>query len=266
LTSRTQYFGAGHRLLGSLHVPTRLRPRSTAVILCNPFSEEASRAHRTYRVLATHLERAGYPVLRFDYGGTGDSLGEGTDATIDGWRADIVEAAEHLCAVTGATRVTLVGLRLGATLAALATSAGPRVRHLIMWDPIVDGGAYLAELAVQHRSYLREEFGGMYRDRLRLRADGAPTEALGAPIGEPLARGLAQLDLSTVAPAADTVTVVTTRPSADTARLRAQLSPETRWIELRESTAWNDDAALNAMVVPMEIVQAIVSRVQEVSG
>src|SRR5262249_23612523 len=54
---RIDYFGAQHQLLGALHRPQRLRPRSTAVLLCNPFGEEASRAHRMFRVLATQLER-----------------------------------------------------------------------------------------------------------------------------------------------------------------------------------------------------------------
>src|SRR5882757_6389331 len=48
-----EYFGAKQQLLGSLHQPQRLRARSTAVLLCNPFGEEAARAHRSYRVLAT---------------------------------------------------------------------------------------------------------------------------------------------------------------------------------------------------------------------
>ena len=72
---RIEYFGASQQLLGAFHVAQRLQPRSTAVLLCNPFGEEASRSHRTFRVLATQLERTGFSVLRFDYSGTGDSLG-----------------------------------------------------------------------------------------------------------------------------------------------------------------------------------------------
>ena len=71
-----EYFGVARQLLGALHVPQRLRRRATAVLLCNPFGEEASRAHRTFRVLATQLERAGYASLRFDYSSTGDSQGD----------------------------------------------------------------------------------------------------------------------------------------------------------------------------------------------
>ena len=83
LRVRIEYFGDGLHLLGAFHLPQRLQPRRTAVLLCNPFGEEASRAHRTYRVLATQLERAGFPVLRFDYSGTGDSLGRADDVTLD---------------------------------------------------------------------------------------------------------------------------------------------------------------------------------------
>ena len=32
---------------------------------------------------------------------------------------------------------------------------------------------------------------------------------------------------------------------------------------MTESLAWNSDAALNAMTVPMDIVQALVARIEE---
>ena len=178
------YFGARRQLLGALHQPQRLQPRGTAVLLCNPFGEEASRVHRTYRVLATQLERAGYAGLRFDYSGTGDSLGESSEATIDAWVGDIVTAAERLRAVSGATRIAVIGLRLGAALAMLASARGDlRARHLLLWDPVVDGAAYLRELIAQHRAYMRSEIGEDWKDHLQIAADGAPGEALGAPIG-----------------------------------------------------------------------------------
>ncbi len=148
---RIEYFGTGTHLLGAFHLAQRLQPRRTAVLLCSPFGEEASRAHRTYRVLATQLERAGFSVLRFDYSGTGDSLGQAEDVTLATCVADIGAAAEGLLAASGAQRVALVGLRLGATLALLASTRGLRPRHLLLWDPIVDGAAYLRELVTQHR-------------------------------------------------------------------------------------------------------------------
>ena len=261
-----EYFGVRRQLFGALHQPQRLRPRSTAVLLCNPFGEEASRAHRTYRVLATQLERAGYAALRFDYSGTGDSVGDSGAATVDAWVGDVASAAERLRTVSGVARVTIVGLRFGATLAMLASARGElRPRHLVLWDPVVEGAAYLRELIAQHRAYMRAEIGEGWQDRLRIAADGTPAEALGAPIGAVLGAQIAAIDLAAVAPGADLVTVITTRITPEIERLRLHLPASTRWLELAESPAWNSDAALNAMTVPMDVVQAVVARIEETS-
>jgi pimeloyl-ACP methyl ester carboxylesterase len=263
---RIEYFGVGRHLLGALHHPQQIRPRTTAVLLCNPFGEEASRAHRTFRVLATQLDRAGYATLRFDYSGTGDSLGESADATIEAWIGDIGTAAERLRAASGAPRLAVIGLRLGATLAALAAARGGiRPRHLVMWDPVVDGAAYLRDLATQHRAYMRHEMGGAGRDRLRTRADGTPLEVLGAPIGDALAAQLQAIDLAAGPPGAEQITLLSTRTTPELERLRARLPSSARWLQLDESPAWNTDDALNAMTVPMDIVRALVARIEETS-
>jgi alpha-beta hydrolase superfamily lysophospholipase len=254
----------GRSLLGTLHSSPRLRARSAAVLLCNPFGEEASRAHRTYRVLATQLEQAGYATLRFDYSGTGDSSGDDHDATIDLWLADIMAAADQLRADSRASRLVVVGLRLGATLAGLATSRGAlRPRHLILCDPIVDGRAYLNDLVTAHRSYMRSELAS-WNDRLEVSADGRPAEALGARISPALGAQLGAIDLAAETLGADLVTVLRTHPGAGLERLRARLGtgPSTRWIDLPGSAAWNSDAALNAATVPMNVVRAVVERIE----
>ena len=261
-----EYFGAERQLLGALHQPQRLRPRSTAVLLCNPFGEEASRSHRIYRVLATQLERAGFTALRFDYSGTGDSHGESSAASVDDWVRDVGVAAERVRAASGATRIAIVGLRFGATLAALASQRGLAVRHLLLWDPVVEGAAYLQELIGQHRSYMRSEIGDGWQDRLQISRDGVPDEALGAPIGGALGGQIAAIDLASATTlAAEHITVITTRTTPDVERLRPRLPSATRWIEMKESAAWNTDAALNAMTVPMDIVQALIARIEEIS-
>lgn len=236
------------------------------MLLCNPFGEEASRAHRMYRVLATQLERAGYAGLRFDYSGTGDSLGDSGAVTVDAWVGDVVSAAERLRAASGAGRIAVVGLRFGATLAMLASARGElRPRHLVLWDPVVDGAGYLRELIAQHRTYMRAEMGDGWRDTLRIASGGTPAEALGAPIGAVLGAQIAAIDLTAVVPSAEQYTVITTRVTPEVERLRARLPASARWLEMAESPAWNTDAALNAMTVPMDIVQAIVARIEETS-
>lgn len=274
---KVHYFGGSPNLLGAFHSPQRLRARSASVLLCNPFGEEASRAHRIYRVLATQLERAGYATLRFDFSGTGDSSGDASEATIDQWLSDLSTAAGELRRTSGSPRVALVGLRFGATLAALASSRGElRPRHLVLWDPVVSGAGYLRELAAQHRQYMTEEMGDAgWTDRLELDAEGFPTEALGVPLPAALRRQIAAIDLVSETArtplAADLVTVISTgsagasNASSELERWRVALeqSASTRWIAQAGSAAWNSDAALNAATVPMDIVQTILSRIEE---
>jgi pimeloyl-ACP methyl ester carboxylesterase len=262
------HFGpAARRLLGALHTPGRLRQRSAAVLLCNPFGEEAARAHRIYRVLATQLERSGYPVLRFDYGGTGDSMGDSEDTSLTGWLDDVEVAADELRRAAGNRKLVVVGVRLGATIAGLASArGGARLRHLVLWDPVVDGPAYLRELTAAHRAYMRHELGAAWHAPTPASADGAPTESLGTPITPALAADLAAIDLAGAELRSDHVTVISTAPSPPLERLRQHLgSSGARWIDQAESPAWNSDAALNASVVPMDIVQAVVTRIEEVS-
>ena len=46
--------------------------RATGVLLCNPLGDDLIRAHRPFRHLAEDLSAAGFPVLRFDFDGTGE--------------------------------------------------------------------------------------------------------------------------------------------------------------------------------------------------
>ena len=264
------HFGTEERfLLGTLHHTPRLRRRGAAVLLCNPMGEEAARAHRVYRVLATQLEQAGYAAQRFDFFGTGDSGGDAEDVSIAACQEDIELAAAELMRRSGVGRVVLVGLRLGASLAALASNRNRLCpRHLVLWDPIVDGASYLRELAAAHRAYMKGEMGEIeWGDRLRVDAHGAPTEAMGTAITPALAADLASIDLSAAPPQADHVTVICTRESPGIAKLREHWfnSPGLRWLDMPASVVWNSDAALNSATVPIDIIQAVVARIEEVS-
>ena len=87
-------------------------------MLCYPWGQEYLRAHRSMRLLADMIAARGCDVLRFDYSGTGDSGGDATTASFVEWESDIETAIDELKDMAGVSRVSLVGLRLGATLAA----------------------------------------------------------------------------------------------------------------------------------------------------
>jgi pimeloyl-ACP methyl ester carboxylesterase len=219
--------------------------------------------------MAAHIEETGYAVLRFDYRGTGDSAGDDADSTLQGWIADIESAAAELRAASGATRILAVGLRVGALLAALAERGG-RVcfQHLILWDPVVDGLGYLRELASSHRAFMTQEMApGKWLDPLRIDSRGVADQALGMRLTPELVNELGAVDLTTVLPSAGNVTVICTRESPEMSRLRQSVCgrPPARWIDVRSSSDWNSDAALNSATVPMDVVQTVVGRIQECS-
>src|SRR5947207_597585 len=106
-------------LFGWYHPPAGQR-RTGGIVICNPLGDDLCRAHRPLRHLAERLAAGGFPVLRFDYRGTGDSAGDEREpARVAGWLGDIARAVEELRARAGVSRVSLVGLRAGATLAAV---------------------------------------------------------------------------------------------------------------------------------------------------
>jgi len=140
------YFpSARGEIFGWYHESPETKGDAVAVI-CPPIGSEYTRSHRSLRHLADRLAVAGVPALRFDYHGAGDSPGTDLDPDrIDAWRADILAAIAHARALSGCPRVHLVGVRLGATLAALA-SADADIDRLVLWNPCVQGRAYAREL------------------------------------------------------------------------------------------------------------------------
>ena len=117
------------------------------VVLCGAYGFEQMAAHRPWRVLAEQLAEAGCPTLRFDYPGEGDSADP--DATgVDACVAAIRHAVRYLRETAGVTEIVLVGLRLGATFAALAAEAEPADR-LVLLAPVTTGRAYLREMRLR---------------------------------------------------------------------------------------------------------------------
>ena len=127
-------------------MPFERERRSMAVVLCPPFGHEWMWSYRTYRRLAKALSTAGYPVIRFDYRGTGDSLGDETDEDqARAWVNSIHAAADEILAASGATSLALFGLRLGATLATVAAAERADVRALVLWAPYTSGRSFVRE-------------------------------------------------------------------------------------------------------------------------
>ena len=130
-------------LFGWLHPAAGRR----GVVLCGAHGFEQMAAHRPWRALAGELAAAGCPTLRFDYPGEGDSADFGA-ARVAACVKAIRQSIGFLRDTTGVTEITLVGLRLGATFAALA-AAEEMVDRLVLLAPITGGRAYLREMRLR---------------------------------------------------------------------------------------------------------------------
>ena len=128
---------AGRELFATFHPAVGAPARTEAVLICNPFGQESLRANRMLKVVADRLSRSGYPTLRFDYYGSGDSDGDTQEFSCFSAQRDIAVAHAHLARLSGAQRFVWVGLRLGANVAMAASHAleSPRA-GLLLCDPL----------------------------------------------------------------------------------------------------------------------------------
>jgi len=132
--------------MGWAHTPQPLRAGLRGVILCAPLGDEALGAYGAWRVLADRLASAGLPVLRFDYPASGDSLfADGELPGLRPWLDCIHQAAALLRERFEVGEIALCGLRMGATLASLA-SATTGAARLVALAPFANGRAYIREL------------------------------------------------------------------------------------------------------------------------
>jgi pimeloyl-ACP methyl ester carboxylesterase len=143
------FFGAAESPLYGVYHPPKGAPRSAGVVLCYPFGQEYMRAHRAFRQLALLLTKQGYHVLRFDYRGTGDSWGDMAGLRAQDWLADIDAAIAELRDSAGVASISVLGLRLGALIAAAACLRRDDIDRLILWDPILSGALYERELLAE---------------------------------------------------------------------------------------------------------------------
>src|SRR5205085_1991720 len=113
---------------------------------CPAIGLDYTLSHRSTRHLADRLAGRGIRTLRFDFHGSGDSPGSELDpARVETWRANVRSAVREARRVAGSGAVCVIGVRLGATFAALA-SADTDIDLLVLWNPAIKGRTYVREL------------------------------------------------------------------------------------------------------------------------
>ncbi len=170
-------FAVGEQQVAAmLHLPPAGKATTAGAVLCPPLGRDNIFAHRPLHALARALAAAGVAVLHFDWPGYGDSTGDPADAGIaDAWIDSVGVAVRVLRLHAGCTDTTVVGTKIGATIALEATVRHGPICDLVIWSADLSGRAYLRELAAF------SAFAG--------------GEAGGFPLGEEAASFLRRLDL-----------------------------------------------------------------------
>jgi pimeloyl-ACP methyl ester carboxylesterase len=256
---RPFFFGEPQEPLFGIYNPpsVEVRPKG-AVVLCYPFGPEYQRSHRALRELAGQLADTGHHVLRFDYFGCGDSSGSTEQGAVDRWLEDIGRGVEELREASGRTRVTLLGLRFGATLAALAAARIPEVDRIVLWDPIVNGRGYLEELTRRNRSFMEG------RPRPPAWSEKTPPEeVLGTPLPVRLRTGLEGVDLLALERLqARKALVLSTEPTPWLTPLcehLGRLGLEVQHEHIPSPALWLKQDRVDRTLVPHQVLQRITS-------
>jgi len=190
------YFGSPSKpILGLYHAPWREMEQEYGVVICHPIVQEYIRSHRAMYQVAAQLARAGFPCLRFDYYGTGDSNGDDLDGNPTQWQTDLRAAIQELKRRSHVESVYLVGLRFGATLAAMVSAGRIDIQGVVLWEPVINGNDYLQELQEWHQEKLWYFLGDRPAQSQPVKD---PVELVGFAISATMLHDLNQIDLTSI--------------------------------------------------------------------
>jgi pimeloyl-ACP methyl ester carboxylesterase len=215
--------------------------------------------HRAYRQLGLHLSRAGFPVLRFDFLGCGDSAGNAEETKIDQWLVDISRAVSEMKRRSHVARVCLVGLRLGGALSMIAGAERRDISGMVLWDPVLHGTAYVEKLTTLHQRMLRLAHV-IEKDEAKREK---PSEILGFPYTESLLVDIENLDLLSIgAKPAENILVIQSDEETDQRQLKKNLESmgsHVDFLHFPTPQIWTWIEDFGKVVVPYEILQSVIS-------
>lgn len=249
---------APRQIYGVYHAPPPRLAAGAAVLVCPPFGQEGVRFHRLQRVLADRLSNRGVAVLRFDYYGSGESAGDDEAADLESWQGDILLAHEELRRRSRAARVSWLGARLGATTAISASRrAEPAPHRLLLWDPVLDGRAYLTDLAATHSRVLAE----MQHRSTSAVPPPIADELLGFGIGPAMLAQIAELRPAGLSlPSAACVSLLGSPAEPELAAVAARwagLGAITEALVMEHRFDWTSEEAMNTALVPAPVLDLL---------
>jgi pimeloyl-ACP methyl ester carboxylesterase len=171
--------------------------RDAAVLLCPPFGWEDMSSHRARREWASLLASEGFPVLRIDFPGSGDSSGGPHDGErLQSWTNAVEASARWLSSTTGARRIVAIGIGLGGAVAYRAVALGAAIDDLVLWGVSSRGRRHVRELrAFSYMESSRVEEDAAKQPTVEDASDGSLVVA-GYALSADTQRELNELDLT----------------------------------------------------------------------
>lgn len=134
----------GHYLYACSYFPSSDQSE-IGIVIVPPVGHERLRFYRESVSLARDLAKAGYPTLRFDYRGEGESFGDFEDFDVLTRLEDIESAVRELKKRIILKRICLFGVRLGA-LFSLIIAEKLKIHKIILCEPVLDTKRYTKDL------------------------------------------------------------------------------------------------------------------------
>lgn len=108
------------------------------LIICHGFTGSRIGVDRLFVQAARNFSEAGYLVVRFDYGGCGESTGDYGSGGIDRLVDETRTVLDYVLRLEGVdlSRVTLLGHSLGGAVSVLTAARDKRVKRLVLWAPV----------------------------------------------------------------------------------------------------------------------------------
>lgn len=224
--------------------------------------QEYIRSHRSCQQLAVRLSHVGFHVLRFDFYGCGDSSGDFDQADLREWLDDISLAIGEIQRRCGSVKICLVGLRLGGTLSMMVGAARNDIDCLVLWDPVVNGNAYVDELRGLHGKMLRYA----YIKPKQAREGHNYTEILGFPFTNLMLADLAKIDLLSIREKpANHVVLIEGNSERDENRLRDHLTKINNRFVYRHVPSpkiWLEEP--HKVLVPHKLLESVIVAISEI--
>lgn len=134
-------------MLGHLHPASG----DTGVVVCPPWGFDALCTVKFHRMIAEDLALRGFPVIRFDYPGEGDSLPNAQGGTFETWVLGAVRAAQELRRRTGCMRILYYGMGIGAAVALQAGRQDEKLAGYVLAASALSGRRYLREVGLREK-------------------------------------------------------------------------------------------------------------------